>query len=73
LGHEHAPTPVEDTGAGNAGADAERGLQALAETDLHEVGPGRYEAFLPETWTALQGRFCEENALCPAIVRYQFD
>jgi acyl-CoA thioesterase len=38
-----------------AGAEAERGPQALAETDLHEVGPGRYEAFLPETWTALQG------------------
>ena len=29
--------------------------QALAETDLREVGPCRYEAFLPEAWTALQG------------------
>jgi acyl-CoA thioesterase len=32
-----------------------RAPQALAETDLHEVGPGRYEAYLPEAWTALQG------------------
>ena len=36
-------------------ANAERGPQALAETELHEVGPGRYEALLPEAWTALQG------------------
>ena len=33
----------------------ERVPQALAETDLREVGPGRYEALLPEEWTALQG------------------
>jgi acyl-CoA thioesterase len=29
--------------------------QALAETDLHDVGRGRYEALLPDAWTALQG------------------
>jgi acyl-CoA thioesterase len=29
--------------------------QALAETDLREVGPGRHVALLPEAWTALQG------------------
>jgi acyl-CoA thioesterase len=33
----------------------ERAPQALADTDLHEVEPGRYEADLPEAWTALQG------------------
>jgi acyl-CoA thioesterase len=29
--------------------------QALAETDLHEIEPGRFEAVLPDAWTALQG------------------
>ena len=29
--------------------------QALAETDLREIEPGRYEAVLPDAWTALQG------------------
>jgi acyl-CoA thioesterase len=33
----------------------ERAPQALAETELREVGPGQYEAVLPEAWTALQG------------------
>lgn len=33
----------------------ERPPHALAETDLREVERGRYEAVLPEAWTALQG------------------
>jgi acyl-CoA thioesterase len=42
-------------GAHGDETDAEPGPQSLAETNLIEVGSGRFEADLPETWTALQG------------------
>lgn len=39
----------------NAPAPGDAAPQALADTDLREVGRYRYEALLPDAWTALQG------------------